>query len=144
MREPLRVFLDANIVFSASYKAGHDFLQFWREPNVECMTSFYTADEVRRNCIDSSHLSRCENLLEQTHVVSDAIGFQPPPRFSLPIKDRPILAAAIQAGSDYLITGDKSHFGKWMDQSISTRTGTLVIMRPRPFLLLLESKRAQR
>lgn len=142
--EPIRVFLDANIIFSASYAPGHDFLQFWREPNVVCLTSFYAADEVRRNCIDASHLRRCENLLEQTHLVSDATGFQPPPRFDLPVKDRPILAAALQAGADYLITGDKAHFGKWTSEPIPTAVGTLIIMRPRPFLLFLESKRGHR
>ncbi len=142
--EPLRVFLDANIVFSASYTAGHDFLQFWREPNIVCLTSFYVIDEVRRNCIDASHRRRCESLLEQTHLVSDATGFQPPPRFTLPVKDQPILAAAMQAGADYLITGDKAHFGRWMNEPITTRAGNLIIMRPRPFLLFLESKRGQR
>jgi predicted nucleic acid-binding protein len=140
----LRVFLDANVLFSASSAPDHNFLRLWRDPNVVCITSFYVADEVRRNCVNASHRRRCESLLKQTHLVSGAADFQPPPRIILPVKDRPILAAAMQAGADYLITGDKAHFGKWMNEPGATRTATLIIMRPRPLLLLLESKRGQR
>lgn len=106
------------------------------------MASFYVADEVRRNCVREDHKIRFEALLEQTHLVSDATAFQPPARFALPSKDRPILAAAIQAGADFLITGDQGHFGKWMNEPIPTRLGMLTIMRPKPFLLLLETKRS--
>ncbi len=141
VREPLRIVLDANILFSASYEPDHFFLQFWRESRVVCLTSFYAADETRRNCIGEQHRRRLEVLLEMTHVVSDATGFQLPARFVLPPKDQPILAAAMQAGADFLITGDKVHFGKWMDEPIATRLGTLTIMRPRPFLQFLERKR---
>lgn len=139
MPELLSVFLDANILFSASYEPDHLFLQFWRESRVVCLTSFYAADEVRRNCVREDHKNRFETLLEQTHLVSDATGFQLPTRFVLPLKDQPILAAAIQAGADYLITGDKVHFAKWMNEPIPTRAGFLTIMRPRPFLQFLAS-----
>lgn len=135
--EILRVFFDANVLFSASYQAGHEFLAFWQEPSVACLTSFYAADETRRNCVSDQHRQRLEALLEKTHLVSDAKGAPLPPAIHLPAKDQPILAAALQSCADYLITGDKGHFSRWMDQPIPTATGTLMILRPRPFLLLL-------
>jgi predicted nucleic acid-binding protein len=59
----------------------------------------------------------------------------------LPPKDRSILAAALQAGANYLITGDKIHFAAWMGDAIPTRDGTLTILRPRVFLELLRERR---
>ncbi|MGB6130494.1 MAG: PIN domain-containing protein [Acidobacteriaceae bacterium] len=140
MPEILRVFLDANILFSTSHKDGHDFLQFWRVPGVVCLTSFYAADETRRNCVSAAHRARLEVLLEKSHFVSDATGLSLPAPLRLPAKDQPILAAALQAGADYLITGDNRHFAEWMNIPIPTRVGTLTIMRPRPFLQLLAGR----
>lgn len=141
MPELRPVFLDANILFSASYEPDHLFLQFWRESRVVCLTSFYAADEARRNCVSDEHRRRFDALLETTQIVSDATGFQPLARFALPSKDRPILAAAMLAGANYLITGDKVHFGKWMNEPISTRVGSLIIVRPKAFLEFLDSRK---
>jgi len=136
--EPLRVFLDANILSSASFEPNHPFLRFWLEPGIVCLTSFYAADEVRRNARRVGHQERLEVLLEKTHLVSDAAHFRMPAHFGLPGKDQPILAAAIQCGADFLITGDKAHFGKWMNLAIPTPVGELMTMLPKPFLQLLE------
>ncbi len=140
MPEILRVFFDANVLFSSTYQPQHPFLAFWQAPAVACLTSFYAADETRRNCVSDEHRQRLEALREQTHIVSDAAGAPLPPTISLPAKDQPILAAALQAGAHYLITGDKGHFAQWMDQPIPTPIGTLTILRPRPFLLLLSRR----
>lgn len=134
MPERIYVFLDANVLFSASYKSHHFFLQFWSNPYVVSMTSLYAARETRRNCTSEDHLHRLEQLLEQTFLVSDALNRLPPEEIKLPSKDEPILAAAIQAGAHYLITGDKVHFSKWMNQPIKTVYGTITIMMPMPFL----------
>jgi predicted nucleic acid-binding protein len=42
-----------------------------------------------------------------------------PKSITLPAKDKPILAAAIQAKANYLITGDIRHFGKYFSKTIS-------------------------
>lgn len=94
------------------------------------MTSLYAADEVRRNCAGQAQRSRFERLLEQTDLVSDVPGAGIPAGIVLPAKDVPILAAAIQAGADYLITGDKGHFGRCRDLPIQTHLGMLVIQEP--------------
>ena len=134
MSDLLRVFLDANILFSAAYKINNGFLEFWSTPGLTAMTSFYAAQEARRNCHGQEHRRRLESLLAQTVIVSDATDSTLPPPITLPDKDRPILVAAINAGADYLITGDKGHFSPWMNQPIDTRHGTITVMEPRPFL----------
>lgn len=140
MPDVLRAFIDANVLFSAAYHPDHEFLTFWQSPGVVCLTSFYAADEALRNCVNSAQRLRLEALLERTHLVSDATGFLLPAPVTLPPKDRPVLAAAMQAGADYLITGDKNHFAAWMNVPIRTRVGTLIILRPRVFLDLLRGR----
>ena len=130
----LRVFLDANILFSASLKEDHRFLQFWTMPNLIPMTSAYVADEARRNCVSQTHTNRLDRLLEQSHMVSDIPGAFLPRGIILPAKDAPVLAAAVHAGANFLITGDKRHFRKWMNAPIQTHLGTLLIQEPAPFL----------
>ena len=135
MPELLRVCLDANILFSASHREGHRFLQFWKMRTVTPMTSMYAADEARRNCISESHSARLAHLIEKTHLVSDVPGAFLPRGIVIPAKDAPILVAAIHAGADYLITGDKHHFRKWMNTPIQTHLGTLIIQEPSSFLV---------
>jgi predicted nucleic acid-binding protein len=134
MPDVLRVFLDSNILFSATHKPNHGFLQFWTTPELVPMTSLYAVRETRRNCKNQSQLQRLEFLLERTVIVSDAPRNVLPRGIDLPPKDAPILLAAIDAGADLLITGDKDHFSPWMDRPLKTRHGSLMIMRPRPFL----------
>jgi predicted nucleic acid-binding protein len=135
MPEVLRVFLDANILFSASLKEEHRFLQLWKMRDLIPMTSPYAVDEVQRNCIGEAHAARLVRLLGQTHLVSDVPGSFLPPGILLSPKDAPILVAAIFAGADYLITGDKHHFGRWMNSPIRTHLGKLIIQEPAPFLV---------
>ncbi len=95
--EPLRVFLDANILFSATLREGHRFLQFWTTPNLIPMTSMYVADETERNCVSEDHAARFVRLLARTHLVSDVPGAFLPSGIVLPAKDAPVLVAAIHA-----------------------------------------------
>jgi uncharacterized protein len=134
MPERLHVFLDSNILFSATYKQNHGFLRFWTTPEIVAMTSLYAVRETRRNCKNQSQSQRLEILLEQTIIVSDAPHDALPPGIDLPAKDMPILAAAINAGADLLITGDKDQFSHWMNRPIKTRLGSILIMRPRTLL----------
>ncbi|MBV8113732.1 MAG: PIN domain-containing protein [Silvibacterium sp.] len=135
MPDRLHVFLDSNILFSATYKQNHDFLRFWNTPEIIAMTSPYAVRETRRNCNSEVQLQRLDILIEKTIIVSDAAPDIVPSGIHLPAKDIPILASAIYASADLLITGDKVHFSRWMNQPIKTHHGNLlIIMRPRPFL----------
>lgn len=136
--EPIRVFLDSNVIFSACYKCESRFLELWKFPGILIVSSLYVANEVRRNCLGEEQLKRLEALLEQTIMVSDAPQGALHPGIELPEKDRPILVSAIDAGAAFLITGDKNHFARWMNRPIKTRYGTLVIIEPGPFLDMLE------
>jgi predicted nucleic acid-binding protein len=140
MPEQIYVFLDANVFFSASYKPDSIFLDFWRTPGILIATSRYAAQEVRRNCKDREHARRLELPLDQTMMVSDPLHAALPAAIVLPQKDQPILASAIDAGADFLITGDKNHFAAYMNRPIKTRYGRLLIMRPRPFLDMMNSR----
>jgi uncharacterized protein len=141
MPERPYVFLDANVIFSASYKPNSKFLAFWNTPNVLIMTSLYAAEEVRRNCETQEQSHRLEALLEQTTIVSDSYYSVLPRNIVLPEKDRPILSSAIDAGATYLVTGDRKHFGSLMNRPIKTRHGSLIIVEPRSFLNLLKKLR---
>jgi uncharacterized protein len=44
-----RVFLDANILFSAAYRPNAGLRLIWQVPNVELVTSAYAVEEARRN-----------------------------------------------------------------------------------------------
>jgi hypothetical protein len=100
--------------------------------NVGVVASYYAAGEVSRNIDVDSHRQRFEALLARTELVSDTDADFLPSHVKLPMKDAPILAAAIFAGVDYLATGDKRHF--------SHLYGTAVlgvrIIRPSDFLEL--------
>ncbi|HTV82118.1 MAG TPA: PIN domain-containing protein [Acidobacteriaceae bacterium] len=134
MHDLLRVFLDANVLFSAALKPESRLQGFWKMRNLVPLTSMYAAGEARRNCIDEDHAMRLTVLLEQTHFASDVPSVLLPAHIRLPAKDAPILAPAIQAGADYLITGDRHHFRRWMNLPIPTVIGLLVIQQPAQFL----------
>jgi hypothetical protein len=57
-------------------------------------------------------------LLRQVRLVSDADCAAVDAADQLPIKDRPIVAAAVAAAATHLVTGDKQHFGPLFGQVI--------------------------
>lgn len=144
MPEPIRVFLDSNVIFSACYKRESRFLELWNTPGILIITSLYAANEVRRNCQSEDQLKRLEALLDRIMMVSDAPQNALRPEIDLPAKDQPILASAVDAGAAFLVTGDKNHFAPWMNRPIKTWYGTLVIVEPSPFLDILELDRVNR
>jgi len=107
---PIRIYLDANVLFSASYSEANRFLEFWNLRCVVPVTSPYAIHEVRPHIVRPGHAARLDMLLAQTGVVRDAHPNTLPKELILVEKDRPILAAAIAARVDFLATGDKNHF----------------------------------
>ena len=126
----IRVYLDSNVIFSASRDQGSRFLELWRLRGIAVVTSQYVVGEVSRNIKSIGHNQRFESLLAQTEFVSDADVQLIPANVGLVEKDRPILAAAIAASVDYLITGDKSHFG----HLYGTRVSGVYVIAPADFL----------
>jgi predicted nucleic acid-binding protein len=107
----LRIYLDANVLFSAAYSDSNRFLNFWRLTAVVPVCSPYAIFEARTHAQRPGHSERLEMLLTKTQLVSDVDIRFIPSDVVLVEKDRPVLSAAIGAGVDYLVTGDKNHFG---------------------------------
>lgn len=114
-----RVFLDANILFSAAYRAQNGMLRIWNLTNATLLTSAYAVAEARRNLSDSAALQRLDQLVAGlTLVMEPPITMSLPTGVVLPSKDAPILLAAISAKATHLITGDRRHFGPLFGQTI--------------------------
>ena len=107
----IRVFHDANILFSCAWREGSGIYRLWERSDLQLVTSPYALKEAESNLATkrpdaltrlSSLASRVE-LSSATAVIAEGHG--------LPDKDLPILAAALGADCQYLLTGDITHFG---------------------------------
>ena len=132
----VRVYLDSNVLFSASYDEQSDFLDLWKLRDVTPVISQYAVDEVSRNIKSPEHRRRFETLLTQTQFISDADLRYIPISISLVAKDQAILAAAIFASVDYLVTGDIKHFGHLYNTTVSH----VKVLRPTEFLRLHQDR----
>jgi hypothetical protein len=113
-----RLFLDANILFSAAYKSDAGLLQLWKIKNVELCSSRYALEEARINLADGDQRARLVGLADLTKFF-DASRTALPHGIFLPEKDVPILLAAIEARATHLLTGDIRHFGPYLGQKIA-------------------------
>lgn len=132
-----RLFLDANVLFSASYSPNAHYRKLWESTGVELVTTAYAIAETQRNLSDPLMLSRLSELLKR--VKSIPAGEVHPLSIDLPDKDRPILLAAIGGKCTHLLTQDLRHFGKHFG---STVDGVL-ILRPDAYLRARKSKPAE-
>jgi len=113
-----RLFLDANVLFSAAYRADNGILRLWRLRAIEIMTSRYACEEARRNLPESEQRDRLESLLEGVRIIEHS-GHPPiESEQQLPEKDRPILRAAVHSAATHLITGDITHFGRFFGTAV--------------------------
>jgi predicted nucleic acid-binding protein len=115
----MRVFLDANVLFSAAHHAESSFRVFFRLAAAgacELVASAFAIDEARRNVgrKNPRKLAELESLVAGVRVCPEGspATLEWARASALPEKDAPILAAAVQAGADLLVTGDRSHFGR--------------------------------
>lgn len=114
----MKIFLDANIIFSASWPGSRTgkFLEVVLK-RAEVVTSAYAVEETRRNLAtqDPRILDELWQLVHLLHLTNETDVL---PDLGLPIKDRPILAAAVAAGCTHLLTGDFKHFGPLLGRSV--------------------------
>jgi predicted nucleic acid-binding protein len=115
----IRLFLDANILISSAWKDGSKVVRLWQIPNVELITSNYVLTECIRNLPGKDRQDRLNRLMLTVRLIS----FQKVPLLAdspdLPEKDRHVLAAAVLSRSDFLVTGDRNHFGAWYGQTLA-------------------------
>lgn len=112
----MRVFLDANVLFSAAKSDGavRQLLRLLLDAGHECWVDDYVVTEARRNlgAKGPEALALFEALLTYLHVGSvQAHGPLLNAADWLPDKDRPVLAAAMRLRCAALVTGDRTHFG---------------------------------
>jgi uncharacterized protein len=119
----MRIFLDANILFSATKSNGaiRALLGELTAAGRQCCADGYVIEEARRNLAAKAPdgLTILEQLLQHLDVASDqsddrALEASVP----LPAKDRPVLAAAIRGQCAVLVTGDRTHFGALYGRSV--------------------------
>ena len=113
-----RLFLDANILFSAAYRPDGRTNELWSLAGVRLTTSEYAVTEARRNLSEQDQRERLDALVGAIEVVSTILA-PLPQGIDLPAKDWPILQAAIGCGATHLITGDHRHFGALFGQVIA-------------------------
>ena len=127
------MFLDANVLFSAAYAPDNCFLALWERKGIQLLSSEYAVQEVERNLTGVACLKRFKRLVASLEIVSGySVGAPPDAALAarLPVKDRPNLAAAIDATATHLLTGDRRHFGEWYGK----RIGGVLIQSPAQYL----------
>jgi predicted nucleic acid-binding protein len=128
----MRVFLDANVLFSAAKSEGavRGLLRELLERGHECWVDEYVVAEARRNLVTKGPeaLEILDALLAHLNLASASTGeFAEQETSWLPPDDRPVLAAAIRLKCDALVTGDRTHFGAGYGRSF----GGVTIHSPR-------------
>lgn len=118
-----RLFLDANVLFSAAYRPNAGLLEFWGFEKVILCSSRYALEEAVFNLGEKAQHDRLARLARRIYLF-DAPPGELPSGVSLPEKDRPILLAAMEARATHLITGDIRHFGPYFGKTIA---GILVL-----------------
>jgi len=107
----MRVFLDANILFSASFSNSllAVFLDNLKD-RAELISSGYATVEAERNL--QAKMPKCLSAFKELEKSLKIISLQIfDLEVPLALKDQPILCGAIVAKADFLLTGDKKDFG---------------------------------
>ena len=113
----MRIFLDANILFSAAKSNGavRQLLSDLHAGGHILVADAYVAEEARRNIAAKAENDAVEYLKALLSRI-EASGAHPGAVTGsaadwLPDKDRPVLMAAMALKCDALVTGDRAHFG---------------------------------
>jgi predicted nucleic acid-binding protein len=114
----VKLFLDANILFTAAYSErgiSRTLFRLAGAGRCSLITSAYAADEARRNLAVKAPTALPEfgKLLETAALVREPAPAVIARMKKLPLteKDAPIMAAAVEYGADILVTGDRRDFG---------------------------------
>lgn len=138
----MRVFLDANILFSAAKSDGaiRQLLKKLEAALHTLVADGYVQAEAMRNIAAKANaqaISDLEALLIKVEVAAvqfaQISGALQSAVLWLPEKDRPVLLAAMALACDVLVTGDSTHFG----DGYGKRFGSVMICSPRQMAELL-------
>jgi uncharacterized protein len=115
-------FLDANVLFSAALP-GSSLKAALEKSGLRLVSSEYCEAEALRNLADYAPGTGLNLNFDRVPDCFDPL----PETARLPEKDRPVLASAIAAGVDFLVTGDRRHFGALYGKIV----GGVQVIRPR-------------
>ncbi|MFM7245790.1 MAG: PIN domain-containing protein [Planctomycetaceae bacterium] len=123
----MRLFLDANVLFSAAKSDGavRRLVEALVVAGHECWVDGFVVEEARRNLAakDSDREQHLAALVGRLHVASAASVINDVPAIrQIAEKDQPVVAAAIRMRCEALVTGDKTHFGRFYGRSIGPVT----------------------
>jgi predicted nucleic acid-binding protein len=127
----LKVFLDANVLFSASLGAAgtaQALLVAAANAGAHCLCSERAFAEAHRNL-----LAKAPQSLPQLELISALVARVPEPHarqidaargVGVDEKDAPVLGAALACAADCFVTGDRRHFGHLFGRRVE---GVLVL-----------------
>jgi predicted nucleic acid-binding protein len=114
-----RLFLDANVLFSAAYRADAGVARLWTLESCVLLSSEYAIEEARRNLTEQAQLERLDALLQSVERVGGtSFAAELRGQIELPEKDWPILGGAVAARATHLITGDRRDFGAYFGKRV--------------------------
>ena len=141
---PARVFLDANVIFSAALSPDGNARALFKLAALRgtlLVTSRFAVEEAFRNIAIKTpqHIDEGESLLTDVAEVAEpsAAWLDVARQHGVPPKDAPILGAAMAHAADLLVTGDRSHFGHLYGMHIQ---GVLVVPPAAAVGLLLNGR----
>jgi uncharacterized protein len=129
----LRLFLDANVLFAAAYSPGGRSAALFAlagEELCSLSSSRHAIDEAARNLAIKvpERMPALVRLVALLDVVPEAdwrlVAWSTD--LGLPANDAPILAAAVAAEADLLVTGDRTHFGHLFGATV----GRITVLAP--------------
>src|SRR5258708_25558623 len=91
-----RIFLDANVLFSAAYRADAGLLAFWKLRDVALYSSRYAIEEANLNLEEDVQRRRLARLTAVLHVFG-ARERELSPGLPVPQNDAAILLASVRA-----------------------------------------------
>jgi predicted nucleic acid-binding protein len=119
----IRLFFDSNVLFTAAHNPEGKaslVIDLAAAVNWEVVTSAYCLAEARLN-LERKHpaaLGRLSEILRIVRLVPDVAGERC--TLLLPEKDRPVFASAQRSKATHFLTGDRRHFGLYMNKPTDT------------------------
>ncbi len=116
----MRIFLDANILFSAGRSDGavRRLLSLVLEAGHELFADTYVVEEATRNLEAKGGHTIPPEVMRHISVHMAPVSTKLASQLPLPAKDQPVLAAAIALECTHLLTGDRTHFGSLFGHTV--------------------------
>jgi len=119
----IRLFFDSNVLFTAAHNPEGKaslVIELAAVGNWEVVTSAYCLAEARLNLEKKQPvvLGRSSEVLGTVRLVPDVAGERC--TLSVPEKDRPVFASAQRCKATHFLTGDRRHFGLYMNKPTDT------------------------